>query len=107
MEKLAEEEVSMPKVKIPTPFRHYTGGNSEVEVGGATAGETVGNLAETYPALEQYLYTRDGRLHPSINVYRGDEDIRHLDGPDTEVSEGDVLSIIPSIAGGSAERRDD
>ncbi len=78
----------MPKVKIPTPFRHCTGGNSEVEVGGATASETLGNLAEEYPSLRQYLYTSDGKLHPSVNVYKGDEDIRYLDGPDTEVSDG-------------------
>ncbi len=65
------------------------------------------NLAEKYPNLRQYLYTSDGKLHPSVNVYKGDEDIRYLDGPDTEVSDGDELSIIPSIAGGSDERRGD
>ena len=95
----------MPKVKIPTPFRHYTGGYPEVEVGGATAGETLGNLTQEYPDLRQHLYTSDGKLRSFVNVYKGDEDIRYLDGPDPEVSEGDELSIIPSIAGGSAEGR--
>ena len=90
----------MPKVKIPTPLRQYTGGDSEVEVGGQTAGETLGNLATEYPDLKQHLYTGDGRLRSFVNVYKGDEDIRYLDGPDTEVSESDELSIIPSIAGG-------
>jgi molybdopterin converting factor small subunit len=93
----------VPKVKILTPFRHFTGGNSELEISGATIGETLGNLAEEYPDLKQYRYTGDGKLHPSVNLYKGGEDIRHLDGPDTEVSDGDDLSIIPSIAGGSAE----
>src|SRR3954462_5855993 len=95
----------MPKVKIPTPLRQYTEGNPEVEVDGQTAGETLGNLAEEYPDLRQHLYTGDGRLRSFVNVYKGDEDIRYLDGPETEVSEGDELSIIPSIAGGSAGRR--
>src|ERR687894_442655 len=90
----------MPKIKIPTPLRQYTAGNSEVEVGGATAGETLGNLASEYPDLRQHLYTGDGKLRSFVNVYKGDEDIRYLDGPDTQVSDGDELSIIPSIAGG-------
>ena len=95
----------MPKVKIPTPLRQYTAGNQEVEVGGQTAGETLGNLTQEYPDLRQHLYTGDGRLRSFVNVYKGDEDIRYLDGTDTEVSENDELSIIPSIAGGCAEGR--
>jgi adenylyltransferase/sulfurtransferase len=90
----------MPKVKIPTPLRQYTGGNAEVEVGGASAGEAMRNLTQEYPDLRQHLYTGDGKLRSFVNVYKGDEDIRYLDGPDTEVSDGDELSIIPSIAGG-------
>jgi molybdopterin converting factor small subunit len=95
----------MPKIKIPTPLRQYTQGNSEVEVGGATAGETLGNLTEEYPDLRQHLYTGDGKLRSFVNVYKGDEDIRYLDGTDTEVSDNDELSIIPSIAGGHAKGR--
>jgi molybdopterin converting factor small subunit len=95
----------MPKVKIPTPLRQYAGGNNEVEVGGATAGEALGNLASEHPDLKQHLYTGDGQLRSFVNVYKGDEDIRYLDGQDTEVSEGDELSIVPSIAGGSVVRR--
>jgi molybdopterin converting factor small subunit len=90
----------MPKVKIPTPLRQYTDGNQEVDVGGTTAGEAIGNLASEYPDLRQHLYTGDGKLRSFVNVYKGDEDIRYLDGPQTRVSESDELSIIPSIAGG-------
>ena len=95
----------MPKIRIPTPLRQYTNGSAEVQVAGGTAGETLGNLAEEYPDLKAHLYTDDGRLRSFVNVYKGDEDIRYLDGPDTEVSEEDELSIIPSIAGGSAGSR--
>ena len=91
----------MPVVKIPTPLRQYTDGNAEVEVGGGTAGEILGNLTGEYPSLNQHLYTGDGKLRSFVNVYKGDEDIRYIDGPDTSVSENDELSIIPSIAGGA------
>ena len=90
----------MPKVKIPTPLRQYTDGNAELEVGGRTAGETLENLAAEYPDLRQHLYTGDGKLRSFVNVYVSDEDIRYLDGPETEVAGDDELSIIPSIAGG-------
>jgi molybdopterin converting factor small subunit len=90
----------MPKVKIPTPLRQYTYGDSEVEVDGGTAGEAIGHLASEYPDLKQHLYTGDGKLRSFVNVYKGDEDIRYLDGTETQVSEDDELSIIPSIAGG-------
>ncbi len=96
----------MPKVKIPTPLRQYTGGNAEVEVDGQTAGDALGNLTGEYPQLQQHLYTGDGKLRSFVNVYKGDEDIRYLDGPDTQVSEGDELSIIPSIAGGNTDSPD-
>jgi len=95
----------MPKVKIPTPLRQYTAGSSEVEVGGATAGEALGNLASEHPDLRQHLYTGDGKLRSFVNVYKGDEDIRYLEGQDTEVVDGDELSIIPSIAGGAFRTR--
>lgn len=90
----------MPTVKIPTPLRQYAAGNSEVQVGGDTAGESLDKLTEEHPDLRQHLYTGDGKLRSFVNVYKGDEDIRYLDGQDTEVSENDELSIIPSIAGG-------
>jgi molybdopterin converting factor small subunit len=88
----------MPKVKIPAPLRQYTGGNTEVEVGGVTAGEALGNLASEHPDLKQHLYTSDGKLRSFVNVYKGEEDIRYLEGQDTEVTDGDEISIIPSIA---------
>ncbi len=95
----------MPNVRIPTPLRQYTDGNAEVQVGGGTAGEALGNLVEEHQDLKQHLYTGDGKLRSFVNVYKGDEDIRYLEGPETQVSESDELSIIPSIAGGFAGGR--
>jgi len=79
----------MTKVRIPTPLRQYVSGNSEVEVSGGTAGAALDNLTDQHPDLRQHLYTGDGKLRSFVNVYKGDEDIRYLDGPDTEVSDGD------------------
>ena len=90
----------MAKINIPTPLRQYTSNNAEVEVSGGNVGEALGNLTETHPDLKQHLYTGDGKLRSFVNVYKGDEDIRYLDGQDTSVVESDELSIIPSIAGG-------
>ncbi len=94
----------MPTVKIPTPLRQYADGNSEVQVSGDTAGESLDHLTDEHPDLRQHLYTGDGKLRSFVNVYKGDEDIRYLEGQDTEVSENDELSIIPSIAGGTVGR---
>jgi adenylyltransferase/sulfurtransferase len=91
----------MPKVKIPTPLRQYTGGNPEVEVGGETAGQAIGNLTQEYPELRQHLYTGDGKLRSFVNVYKGDEDIRYLDGQDTAVDENTEIAIMPAVAGGA------
>ncbi|QYJ16942.1 Sulfur carrier protein CysO [Rubrobacter xylanophilus DSM 9941] len=96
----------MPKIKIPTPLRQYAGGNAEVEVSGATAGEALEDLVQKHPQLRQHLYTGDGKLRSFVNVYKGDEDIRYLEGQDTPLTDGDELSIIPSIAGGCCRPRD-
>jgi molybdopterin/thiamine biosynthesis adenylyltransferase/rhodanese-related sulfurtransferase/molybdopterin converting factor small subunit len=88
---------------IPTPLRQFTGGNSEVSVEtGATAGEALEQLTTAHADLRKHLYNEQNTLRNFVNVYLGDEDIRHLDGPATPVKDGDTLMIVPSIAGGSA-----
>ena len=87
---------------IPTPLRQLAAGNAEIEVSGAvTAKEALGQLTTEYPALRKHLYDDQDVLRNFINVYVGDEDIRHLDGPDTPVKDGETIMIVPSIAGGS------
>jgi len=87
-------------IHIPTPLRAYTDDQATTPVPGATAGEALRALVARYPELETNLYTDDGSLRQFVNIYVGDEDIRHLDEEDTPLSEGDELSIVPSIAGG-------
>jgi sulfur-carrier protein adenylyltransferase/sulfurtransferase len=88
-------------VVIPTPLRQFAGGNSEIEVQAATAGDALQQLTAKHDELRKHLFNEQDRLRNFINVYVGDEDIRHLDGPDTQVKDGETIMIVPSIAGGS------
>lgn len=90
----------MPSIKIPTPLRAYTNNQAQVVVSGVTIGEALNDLTTKYPELRPHLYN-GGELRNFVNVYIGDEDIRFLDGLNTEITESDSLRIIPSIAGGS------
>lgn len=88
-------------VVIPTPLRQFTGGEAEIEVSASTAGDALLELTTTHSELRKHLYNEQNNLRNFINVYVGDEDIRHLDGPSTPVKEGETIMIVPSIAGGS------
>jgi len=91
------------KVMIPTPLRAYTDRKDSVVVDGATVGELLDRLTVNYATLKKHLYSDDGKLRNFVNVYVNDEDIRYLQHEQTKVSEKDVVSIIPSIAGGGVE----
>jgi adenylyltransferase/sulfurtransferase len=88
-------------VSIPTPLRSFTGGRDAVAVAGATVGEVLNQLLTAHGGLKRHLMQDDGRLRNFVNLYLNDTDIRHLDSTSTRVAEGDVLTIVPSIAGGS------
>jgi molybdopterin converting factor small subunit len=90
----------MVKLRIPTPLRPYAEGQSEVSVQGATVGEALNDLVTQFPTLKKHLFTEADELRPFVNLFLGDEDVRHLQGEDTPLKEGDQLMIIPSIAGG-------
>jgi adenylyltransferase/sulfurtransferase len=94
------------KVLIPTPLRPYTDKLEEVAVDGATVGELLANLTSRYGELKRHLYTDEGRLRNFVNVYVNDDDIRYLEKEQTRVKAGDIVSIIPSVAGGSGASTD-
>ncbi len=89
------------KVLIPTPLRAYTERQEAILAEGATVGEVLDHLAKTYPLLRRHLFADDGTLRAFVNVYVNNEDIRSLNKEHTPVSEKDVVSIIPAIAGGA------
>ncbi len=90
----------MAKVLIPTPLRQYTGKKDSVEVDGGTIGEALGRLTGEYPELRRHLYNDEGKLRSFVNVYLNDEDIRYLNKEKTSLQPDDVITIVPSIAGG-------
>jgi sulfur-carrier protein adenylyltransferase/sulfurtransferase len=92
----------MAKVLIPTPLRQYVDKRDAVELAGATVGEVLGALTTQFPDLRKQLYNDEGKLRSFVNVYLNDEDIRYLKKDATPVAAADTLSIVPSIAGGSA-----
>jgi molybdopterin converting factor small subunit len=93
------------KVIIPTPLRAYAGKRDSAEFGAATVGEALGRLTSEFSELRKHLFTEDGKLRAFVNVYLNDEDIRYLARESTPTKDGDTISIVPSIAGGSLEHR--
>ena len=93
-------ETATITIHIPTPLRAYTDEQAAASVDATNVGEALRALVDRYPELETNLYTENDTLRQFVNIYLGDEDIRHLDGTDTPLEEGDELSIVPSIAGG-------
>ncbi|MBA3785117.1 MAG: molybdopterin-synthase adenylyltransferase MoeB [Acidobacteria bacterium] len=88
-------------IVIPTPLRQFADGKSEIEVEAATAGEALKVLTTQFADLRKHLYNDQDALRNFVNVYIGDEDIRHLDGENTRIKDGETLMIVPSIAGGN------
>jgi molybdopterin converting factor small subunit len=88
------------KVIIPTPLRVYAGEHDSAEFPATTVGEALGYLTNQFGELRKHLFTEEGKLRSFVNVYVNDEDIRYLAKENTPTRDGDVVSIIPSIAGG-------
>lgn len=91
-------------IKIPTQLRDAAGGAAELEIQDvATLRDVVGRLKGDHPQLMERISDEQGELRRFINVYVGDEDVRFLQGLDTPVDEGSVVSILPAVAGGGSE----
>ena len=88
------------QVKLPTILRKHAGGEPKVAADGATIRDVLGDLESRYPGITKNVVTEDGALHRFINVYVNDEDVRYLGSLETEVREGDTVSILPAVAGG-------
>ena len=88
------------EIRLPPVLRAQADGQANVSVDGATVGDVFNTLIGQYPALRGNLLDDAGGLHKFVNVYINDEDIRYLDSLDTKVGDGDVISILPAVAGG-------
>lgn len=88
------------KVKIPTQLRAAAGGEAEAEVDGATVKDVLDGLYARHRELRERISDEDGSLRRFVNVYVAGEDIRFLDGLQTQVEDGSELTILPAVAGG-------
>jgi len=89
------------EVRIPTILRKYSDGAKSVAAEGDTIRSLIADLDGRYPGIASQLLNEDGSLHRFVNVYVNDEDIRFLGALDARLDEGDVVAILPAVAGGS------
>ena len=88
------------EVRLTANLQKFVGGQRSVQAQGTTVRQLLDDLNRRYPGLKGQLVT-DGQLHRFVNIYLNDEDIRFLAQLDTPLKEGDVLSILPALAGGA------
>jgi sulfur-carrier protein len=88
------------EVRIPTILRSYTGGAKAVEGSGATLDELLNNLDAAHGGIRERLVDGE-KLRRFVNVYLNDEDVRFLGGLETPVKDGDTVTVLPAVAGGS------
>jgi sulfur-carrier protein len=91
----------MPNVRIPTPLRKLTDGQSEVQVEGDDLRTVVANLEAAHPGIGDRLLDDSGQLRRFVNVFVRDEDVRFQEGLDTKLAASDTVSIVPAVAGGA------
>ncbi|HET9929137.1 MAG TPA: MoaD/ThiS family protein [Polyangiaceae bacterium] len=89
----------MATVRIPTPLRTLTKGEEQVQASGDTVRAVIETLEKDHPGIRERLLDEKG-VRRFVNIYVGDEDIRFLDGLDTQLKSSDEISIVPAIAGG-------
>ena len=90
----------MAVVRIPSPLRRYTEGQSKVTVSGATVSSVIDSLEESYPGVKSRICDESGQIKRYVNVFVNEDEIRTLDGADSAVGEKDEVSIVPAMAGG-------
>lgn len=87
-------------IRIPMPLRSYAGNASEVRVEAATVREALHRLGAVYSGVLPRVLSPEGDLRQFVNVFIGERNIRSLEGLATPLAEGDVIVIVPAVAGG-------
>ena len=90
-------------VRVPAPLRGKTGGLRLVELSASSFGELLVEMEAAYPGVTERLRDSEGQLRSSLNIFVNGENIRYLQGLHTSLKDGDEVSIVPAIAGGSQE----
>lgn len=89
-------------VKVPTPLRKFTAGSESIEGNGNTVGALVDDLETRHAGIRERICDDQGKVRRFVNLYVNGDDIRFLQQLDTEVKDGDEISIVPAIAGGTS-----
>jgi molybdopterin synthase sulfur carrier subunit len=90
----------MATVRIPSPLRRYTNGQSKAETRGVNVNEIINNLEAQFPGVKSRLCDDNGQIKRYVNVFVNDKEIRALQGANTPVTDSDEVSIVPAMAGG-------
>jgi molybdopterin converting factor small subunit len=93
--------MSRVTVQIPSPLQQFTAGAAELAVEADTVGEALQRVGEQRAALLSRVLTPEGELRPYVNVFVGERNARRLEGLKTRLADGDVVAIIPAVAGGA------
>ena len=88
------------KVRIPTPLRKITNGSDEVNAEGTNITSLIDDLESNFPGLKERICDEEGKVRRFVNLYVNDEDIRFMNNMETDLKDGDEVSIVPAIAGG-------
>jgi len=94
--------MTIVEVQIPQILRKHTGGAKSLKGSGQTVRELLDDLNRKHPGFRERLLEDGGRLHRFVNIYVNDEDVRFMQALDTPLKDGDVVSILPAVAGGRA-----
>ena len=89
-------------VYIPTPFRRATNNQDRVSLDAEDVQALLDELEESYGGLKGLVRNDEGEVHDHVNIYVNNEGIEALQGLATPLKDGDEVSIIPALAGGSA-----
>jgi sulfur-carrier protein len=91
----------MANVRLAPVLRASVGGSKQVTAEGGNLAEVLDNLYGRYPALKDQIKGAEGEsLSRFINVYVNDQDVRYLQGLQTNVGPGDTVILLPAMAGG-------
>jgi molybdopterin synthase sulfur carrier subunit len=93
------------RLKVPTQLRQLTGGAAELDVEAASIRELLEKVGGDHPELLERVLDEGGEIRRFVNLYVGDEDVRFLDGIDTPLKDGEVVVILPAVAGGQGPMR--
>ena len=93
----------MAKIVLPSALRRYCGNCASIEVAASTVGQALEKLTGSYPEIKPHLFDEKGQLRRFVNLYVGNNDIRHLNRDQTALADSDELLIIPALAGGVTE----